>query len=184
MMAIQNDYDRGPSPWFMCPRCMKQSNYHKYQETGVCPHCGNNHKERLAKKYETQKKRRDEKYRLKLEKKKNRKPYKPSKNDVEFCRHIIKGVLKAGEDDFVSWLAFQRLYSWSDNPLGDLDNEPVSKIHRAVRAGVHLGWLAASWQGTGPTPFAGSARRMRLYEITGSGKTAIQKLDNSKDGEN
>ncbi|GAG58705.1 unnamed protein product [marine sediment metagenome] len=60
MNITQDDYDRGPAPWYMCPRCMRQSNFFDYKKTGVCPHCGDNRKERLAKKEAKNKKRRAE----------------------------------------------------------------------------------------------------------------------------
>ncbi len=185
METVQYVYDRGEPPWFMCPRCMKQSNYHKYQETKTCPHCGDNYQERLEKEREIRWARIRKENKEKSDKReKNRLAYKPSKKDITLCKRIMKMVLDSHHlVDYVhGWMEFVCLYKWNEDGYGDLEESVTyAQILRAMKAGKHVGWITSKWTGIGITPFAGAGRRTMEYTITEKGKTVIQKLDNSKE---
>ena len=189
MQVNQDDYDRGPSPWFMCPRCMKQSSFHKYKETGVCPHCGDNHKERKEKEWQD----RREKIRKEVDEKwdkreKNRLAYKPSKKDLALCKRIINEVvnhwrMKNRDEIYIhGWHEFVCLYAWNeDGRIANLEESiTYAQILRAMKAGKHMGWITSKWTGVGMTPYAGAGRRTMEYKITDKGKETIQKVATSE----
>lgn len=79
----------------------------------------------------------------------------------ERCLRMIRVHLNSGTRMITSWDGF---YLARNIDACDADDSNACLL-RAMAYGVKRGWLRAEWSGVGMTPYAGSARRQRVWLI-------------------
>jgi len=86
------------------------------------------------------------------------------------CLEIMKRYIDTDNYYITSWLKYIEGKDFGLIPNYLTEN----KIYRALKAGESKGWIKSYWIKIGQTPYAGSAKRQRIYEITPQGKQAVK----------
>jgi len=78
------------------------------------------------------------------------------------CIEIIKNMIIREQRDLTSWGGFAEA-----NAKGIISKTiPDWRVFKALAYGKRAGYFKAEWAGVGMTPWAGSARRQRMYWLT------------------
>lgn len=90
------------------------------------------------------------------------------KASEKLCRLLIQEHLKRNSP-ITSWNWFAESREWG------IIGEEVSQhqLLCAMSVGKKKGWLKARWLGVGLTPYAGSARRQRFYDIANKARKEL-----------
>jgi hypothetical protein len=96
----------------------------------------------------------------------------------ELCKEIIRNMIKQNEEDITSWFDFDQAREDKIIPTISDDKEYSHyQILRAINFGKEQGWFKAEWRGIGMTPWSGSAKRQRCYNLTEYGKEQAKDED-------
>ena len=144
-----------------------------FNDLMTCGHCGSTPEKRKARSdalLEGMKSRAMERARLRPERADKAELWEPSESLKTLAIQIIRNHLLRGVNEITSWWGF----GYAQFEIKAIpESIPHSRLLQAMRAGKKMGWLEARWIGTGMTPWAGSARRQRVYDITDKAKEII-----------
>ncbi len=87
------------------------------------------------------------------------------------CLEIMKRYIGTDSYQITSWANYAEGKDFGLIP----EYLTANKIYRALKAGENRGWIRSYWVKIGRTPYAGSAKRQRIYEITQKGRGEILK---------
>ncbi len=86
----------------------------------------------------------------------------------DLAKRVHEICIKYNQQFITSWMEFADLREYLVHEDKKFEHIPQHKMLRIMKAGVKMGLFSRPvWRGVGMTPFAGSARRAREWEVLG-----------------